>query len=56
MMMMTTRWIPEYRAVEGDALAMAMARTTAQVRRTCRVVRKVPGKGSEHSVERGNGS
>ena len=51
--MLRTRRIPERRAVEGDVLAMAMAMTMARVRKTCREVRKGPGKGREQMTGRG---
>jgi hypothetical protein len=52
-MMMTTGCIPQRRAVEGAILAMAMAMTTARVRRTRRVVRKGLGKGRVKRMGRG---
>jgi hypothetical protein len=55
MMMMRTGGIPERRAVEGAVLVMAMTMKMARVRRTCRAVRKEPGKGREHSTGRGRG-
>jgi len=53
--MMTTGRIPVRRAVEGAVLAMAMTMTTARVRRTCRAVRKGPGKGREQRMGSGKG-
>jgi hypothetical protein len=55
MMMMGTGRIPECRAVDGAVLAMAMTMTMARVRRTCREVRKGPGKGREPRTGRGKG-
>jgi len=45
--MMRTGRITERHVVEGAVLAMAMTMTMAMVRRTCRAVRKGPGKGRE---------
>jgi len=53
--MMRTGRIPERRAEDGAVLAMAMTMTMARVRRTCREVRKGPGKGREQRTSRGNG-
>jgi hypothetical protein len=53
MMMMRTGRIPERRAVDGAVLTMTMTMATARVRRTCRAVRKGPGKGREQRMGRG---
>jgi len=50
-MLMTTGWIPERRAFEGVVLAMAMARTTARVKRTPRLVRMETGNRREQWME-----
>jgi hypothetical protein len=55
MMMMTTRRIPERRAVDGAVPAMAMTMTTARMRRTRSAVRKGPGKGRIQRMGRGKG-
>jgi hypothetical protein len=55
MMMMTTGLIPVRQAVEGAVLARAITMTTARVRRTCRALRKGPGKGREQTTGRGKG-
>src|SRR5882757_8463179 len=43
------------RAVDGAILGMATQMTTARVRRTCRAVRKGPGKGREQTMGSGKG-
>jgi hypothetical protein len=55
MMMMTSGLIQLRRAVEGAVLATVMAMMTLRVRRTCRAVRKGPGKGRKQRMERGKG-
>jgi hypothetical protein len=55
MMMMRTGWILERRAVDGAVLVLPMKMTTVRERRTCRAVRKGPGKGSEQRMGRGKG-
>jgi hypothetical protein len=54
MMMMRPGSIPQWRAVEGAVLAIAMTMMTARVRRTRRGLRKDRGNGREHRVERRN--
>ena len=52
---MTTGRIVVRQAVERAVMAMAMIMTTARVRRTCRGLRKGPGKGREQRTGRGKG-
>jgi hypothetical protein len=53
--MMRTGWISEGRAVEGAVLAITIKMITGRVRRTCRAVRKGPGKGREQRMGWGKG-
>jgi hypothetical protein len=55
MMMIRTVRILECQGVEGAALAMAMAMTTARVRTTRRAVRKEPGTERVQRMGKGNG-
>jgi len=55
MMRMRTGRIPERGVVDGAIMALTMTMTTARVRRTCRVVRKGPGKGRKQRMGRGKG-
>jgi hypothetical protein len=47
--------IPERQVADIACLAMKMTMTTARVRRTCRAVRKEPGKGTELRMGRRQG-